>query len=305
MDVILLERVGKLGHIGETVRVKDGYARNFLLPRGKALRATDANKKKFEVRRADLEARNNELKRSAGEVAEKLDGATVVIIRQAGETGQLYGSVSARDIAEALTAAGHKVERGHVAIQQPIKTLGLHTVADSPASRGRVEGHRQRRALARAGRTAGEGRRPLGARTDLDGRPGPRSRQGAGRGRTERQPRAVTRRGARKFTRPNDFRGLTALCATFCAPRRRIAPVHDPSLVIARSGRRSNPGAWDGDGDPGSPRRAGALLAMTGERLVPAGRPTREFRFGRRRNRTPGKPGEDFAKRNDVSYRWQ
>jgi large subunit ribosomal protein L9 len=128
MDVILLERVGKLGQIGDTVRVKDGYARNFLLPRGKALRATEANKQKFEVRRADLEARNHELKRSANEVSAKLDGATVVIIRQAGETGQLYGSVSARDIAEALTAAKHKVERGHVAIQHPIKTLGLHVV---------------------------------------------------------------------------------------------------------------------------------------------------------------------------------
>ena len=99
------------------------------MPLGKALRATDANKKKFEVRRADLEARNNELKRSAGELAEKIDGATVVIVRQAGETGQLYGSVSARDIAEALTAAKHKVDRNHVAIQQPIKTLGLHTIA--------------------------------------------------------------------------------------------------------------------------------------------------------------------------------
>jgi large subunit ribosomal protein L9 len=128
MDVILMERVGKLGHIGETVRVKDGYARNFLLPRGKALRATDANKKKFEGRRADLEARNTELKRGANELSAKLDGAKVVIIRQAGETGQLYGSVSARDIAEALTAAGHTVQRAHVAIQQPIKTLGLHPV---------------------------------------------------------------------------------------------------------------------------------------------------------------------------------
>jgi large subunit ribosomal protein L9 len=128
MDVILLERVGKLGHIGDTVRVKDGYARNFLLPRGKALRATEANKKKFEGRRADLEARNAELKRSAGEVSDKLEGVTVVIVRQAGETGQLYGSVSARDIAEALTAAKHKVERNHVAIQQPIKTLGMHKV---------------------------------------------------------------------------------------------------------------------------------------------------------------------------------
>jgi large subunit ribosomal protein L9 len=128
MDVILMERVGKLGHIGDTVRVKDGYARNFLLPRGKALRATEANKKKFEGRRADLEARNAELKRSAGAVADKLDGVTVVIVRQAGETGQLYGSVSARDIAEALTAARHPVQRNHVAIQQPIKTLGLHLV---------------------------------------------------------------------------------------------------------------------------------------------------------------------------------
>jgi large subunit ribosomal protein L9 len=128
VDVILMERVGKLGHIGDTVRVKDGYARNFLLPRGKALRATEANKKKFEGRRADLEARNTELKRSASEVSDKLDGVTVVIVRQAGETGQLYGSVSARDIAEALTAAKHKVERNHVAIQQPIKTLGMHKV---------------------------------------------------------------------------------------------------------------------------------------------------------------------------------
>jgi large subunit ribosomal protein L9 len=118
VDVILMERVGKLGHIGDTVRVKDGYARNFLLPRGKALRATEANKKKFEGRRADLEARNTD----------KLDGVTVVIVRQAGETGQLYGSVSARDIAEALTAARHPVQRNHVAIQQPIKTLGMHQV---------------------------------------------------------------------------------------------------------------------------------------------------------------------------------
>jgi large subunit ribosomal protein L9 len=128
MDVILMERVGRLGHIGDTVRVKDGYARNFLLPRGKALRATEANKKKFEGRRADLEARNTELKRSASEVSDKLDGVTVVIVRQAGETGQLYGSVSARDIAEALTAARHPVQRNHVAIQQPIKTLGMHQV---------------------------------------------------------------------------------------------------------------------------------------------------------------------------------
>jgi large subunit ribosomal protein L9 len=126
MDVILLERIGKLGHMGDTVHVKDGYARNFLLPRGKALRATEANKKKFEAQRTELEARNHELKRSANEISARVDGVSIVIIRQAGETGQLYGSVSARDIAEALTAAGHAVERNHVAIQHPIKTLGLH-----------------------------------------------------------------------------------------------------------------------------------------------------------------------------------
>ena len=128
MDVILLERIGKLGHMGDTVRVKDGYARNFLLPRGKALRATEANKKKFEMQRADLEARNLELRRNANEVSSRVDGASVVIIRQAGETGQLYGSVSARDIAEALTAAGHPVQRVHVALHHPIKALGLHAV---------------------------------------------------------------------------------------------------------------------------------------------------------------------------------
>ena len=128
MEVILLERVGKLGHMGEVVRVKDGYARNFLLPKGKALRATEANKKRFEAQRADLEARNLELKRAAGDLSTRVDGATIVVIRQAGETGQLYGSVSARDIAEALTQAGYPVSRAHVAIQHPIKALGLHAV---------------------------------------------------------------------------------------------------------------------------------------------------------------------------------
>ena len=127
MEVILLERVGKLGHMGDTVRVKDGYARNFLLPRGKALRATEANKKKFESQRAELEARNLEMKRDAGDVASKLDGKSFVIIRQAGETGQLYGSVSARDIADAIIARrASTVQRNHVALLHPIKTLGLH-----------------------------------------------------------------------------------------------------------------------------------------------------------------------------------
>ena len=192
MDVILMERVGKLGHIGDTVRVKDGYARNFLLPRGKALRATEANKKKFEVRRADLEARNHELKRDANEVSAKLEGATVVIVRQAGETGQLYGSVSARDIAEALTAAGPPRAARPCRDPAPDQDPRPPLRSNSPASRGRVEGHRQRRTLGRAGRTTGEGRRPLGARTDLDGRFGARSRQGAGRGGTRREPWPVS-----------------------------------------------------------------------------------------------------------------
>jgi large subunit ribosomal protein L9 len=132
MEVILLERVGKLGHMGDTVRVKDGYARNFLLPHGKALRATEANKKKFESQRADLEVRNLELKRAAGDVASTLDGKSFVIIRQAGETGQLYGSVSARDIAEAISAAGFHVHRNQVALLHPIKTLGLHKTPIHP-----------------------------------------------------------------------------------------------------------------------------------------------------------------------------
>ena len=132
MEVILLERVGKLGHMGDTVRVKDGYARNFLLPHGKALRATEANKKKFESQRADLEARNLEQKRAAGDVASTLDGKSFVTIRQAGETGQLYGSVSARDIAEAISAAGFQVHRNQVSLLHPIKTLGLHKTPIHP-----------------------------------------------------------------------------------------------------------------------------------------------------------------------------
>jgi large subunit ribosomal protein L9 len=132
MEVILLERVGKLGHMGDTVRVKDGYARNFLLPQAKALRATEANKKRFESQRADLEARNIEMKRAAGDVASTLDGKSFVIIRQAGETGQLYGSVSARDIADAINAAGFQVHRNQVALQHPIKALGLHKTPIHP-----------------------------------------------------------------------------------------------------------------------------------------------------------------------------
>ena len=126
MEVILLERVAKLGQMGEKVRVKDGFARNFLLPRGKALRATEANAKRFETQRAQLEARNLELKGEAQQVADRLDGQSFVIIRQAGETGQLYGSVSTRDIADAITAGGTSVDRNQVVLLSPIKTIGLH-----------------------------------------------------------------------------------------------------------------------------------------------------------------------------------
>jgi large subunit ribosomal protein L9 len=128
MDVILLQRVAKLGQMGETVRVKNGYARNFLLPTGKALRATEANKKRFQDQKADLEDRNLHEKSEASAVAEKLDGQSFIIVRQAGETGQLYGSVSARDVADAVSAGGFKVSREQIELIAPMKTLGLHTV---------------------------------------------------------------------------------------------------------------------------------------------------------------------------------
>ncbi len=128
MEVILLERVAKLGQMGETVRVKDGYARNCLLPGGKALRATDANKKRFEGQKADLEARNLEARGEAERVGARLEGETFIIIRQAGETGYLYGSVSTRDIAEAVTRGGFAISRTQVNLTTPIKTLGVHAL---------------------------------------------------------------------------------------------------------------------------------------------------------------------------------
>jgi large subunit ribosomal protein L9 len=129
MDVILLERISKLGQMGETVKVKAGFARNFLLPQGKALRANEANKKKFEGQRAQLEARNLERKSEAQSVADRLDGKSFVVVRSAGETGQLYGSVSTRDIADILTAEGFSVGRNQVELNQPIKTIGLSNIA--------------------------------------------------------------------------------------------------------------------------------------------------------------------------------
>jgi large subunit ribosomal protein L9 len=128
MEVILLERVEKLGQMGDVVNVKNGYARNFLLPRKKALRATKSNISYFETQRKDLEARNLENRAEAEAVAGKMEGAKVILIRQAGETGQLYGSVSARDIAISLTEDGYKVERSQVVLDRPIKILGLHEI---------------------------------------------------------------------------------------------------------------------------------------------------------------------------------
>lgn len=129
MDVILLERIARLGQIGDTVKVKDGFARNFLLPQGKALRANESNRKKFEGQRAQLEARNLERKSEAEQVAGKLDGQSFVIVRSAGETGQLYGSVSSRDIADLLTAEGFSINRNQVELNHPIKAIGLTNVA--------------------------------------------------------------------------------------------------------------------------------------------------------------------------------
>ena len=128
MHVILLERIGRLGQMGDVVRVRDGYARNYLLPLGKALRATDENRKQFETQRSQLEARNLELKAEAEAVATKLEGQNFVTIRQAGDTGQLYGSVSTRDIAEVVTQAGFSIERRQVLLDRPIKALGVHEV---------------------------------------------------------------------------------------------------------------------------------------------------------------------------------
>lgn len=128
MDVILLERVAKLGQMGDVVKVKDGFARNFLLPQGKALRANDANKARFESDRTQLEARNLERRGEAQQVADKLDGKSFVVVRAAGETGQLYGSVAARDIVAILEEEGFSIGRSQVELRTPIKSIGIHEV---------------------------------------------------------------------------------------------------------------------------------------------------------------------------------
>ena len=128
MKVILLERVERLGALGDVVSVKDGFARNFLLPRNKALRANSNNLKVFEGQRAELEARNAKAREEAGKAGQGLDGSSYILIRQAGESGQLYGSVSGRDVADAVNAEGGKIDRSMVVLDKPIKTLGVHEV---------------------------------------------------------------------------------------------------------------------------------------------------------------------------------
>ena len=128
MEVILLERIAKLGQMGETVRVKDGFARNFLLPSGKALRATSENKARFETMKSQLEVRNLERRSEAEKVSAKLDGQKVIVLRQAAETGQLYGSVTTRDIAGLLTGAGFTVDRNQIELNAPLKMIGVHAV---------------------------------------------------------------------------------------------------------------------------------------------------------------------------------
>jgi large subunit ribosomal protein L9 len=128
MQVILLERIGRLGQMGDVVKVRDGYARNFLLPQGKALRATKDNRSRFEKERTQLEATNLHRKQEAEAVAVKLKGLRFVVLRQAGDSGQLYGSVSTRDISDAVTAGGFTIDRSQVLLDRPIKNLGLHDV---------------------------------------------------------------------------------------------------------------------------------------------------------------------------------
>ncbi|MHA3916102.1 50S ribosomal protein L9 [Halovulum sp. GXIMD14793] len=129
MDVVLLERVAKLGQMGDVVSVKQGYARNFLLPQGKALRATEANLKQFEAQRAQLEARNLESKKEAEDLGGRLDGQSFIVIRSASDAGSLYGSVSPRDISDIATEGGFSIDRGQIVLNAPIKELGLHNVS--------------------------------------------------------------------------------------------------------------------------------------------------------------------------------
>ena len=128
MELILLERIARLGQMGDVVRVRDGYARNYLLPQGKAMRANDANRQRFETERAHIEARNLERRQEAADAGSKVEGRSFIVVRQAGETGHLYGSVTTRDLAEIMESDGFSVTRSQIALQHPIKTIGMHEV---------------------------------------------------------------------------------------------------------------------------------------------------------------------------------
>ena len=151
MEVILLERVGKLGQMGDVVRVKDGFARNFLLPKGKALRATEENRSRFENMKVDLEARNLEQKGEAEKVAQKLDGQSFSVLRQAAEGGQLYGSVSPRDLADLVSEQGFAITRAQIALNTPDQDHRIAQGTDLASSRNRGDDQRRGRAQRRRG----------------------------------------------------------------------------------------------------------------------------------------------------------
>ena len=170
MDVVLLERVAKLGQMGEVVKVRDGYARNFLLPQGKALRATAANLKRFETERAQLEARNLDQRKEAEAVAAKLDDQTFVVIRSASDGGALYGSVNTRDVADAATDGGFTLDRRQIVLNQPIKELGLHplTVSLHPEVETTINVNVARSAEEAALQASGKSIRDLQAEADAE-----------------------------------------------------------------------------------------------------------------------------------------
>jgi large subunit ribosomal protein L9 len=211
MEVILLERVGKLGQMGDVVRVKDGFARNFLLPKGKALRATSENKAKFDAMKSQLQERNLELKGEAQTVAGSLNGQSFIVLRQASESGQLFGSVSTRDLAALLSSGGFAVNRSQIALNAPIKAIGLHkvpvalhpeievmitvTVARNPEEAERIARgedvtvrREEAEEIAEAARTAAEAffENPENAERSLDGEPN----EDASRDEAEGQPKS-------------------------------------------------------------------------------------------------------------------
>ncbi len=296
MEVILLERIARLGQMGDVVRVRDGYARNFLLPQGKALRANDANRVRFDREKVQLEARNLEARKEAEAVAGKLSGQSFVVIRQAGETGQLYGSVATRDIAEIADAAGFTIERRQVRLDRAIKTIGLHEVmitlhpeVEVPitvnVARSSDEAERQARgedltrpdalldaeaaaeAAEEAAAEAGRGR---------GGRRSGRHRRRAGR----RDDRRLSRRRARplrkgrRFGRPFPF----ADRATRCRRAERRSAGSLPGTA------RRTPHFHHGRGPPMSPHatpaRPDSVVAQRGKRYLNT---AKQSRFSSRR----------------------